>query len=110
MNWDIKFLPEAEKDFSNLDNQQRILIVKSLEKVRKNPLPIQEGGYGKPLGNKNCNNLSGLLKIKLRGSGLRIVYKLIKIDNCMIIIVIGFRKNNEVYYITQKRSEKYNFQ
>lgn len=107
MNWKLMFLPEAEKDFKNLAGNERIVVAKALDKVLENPLPVSEGGYGKPLGNKNGNNLSGFLKIKLRNLGIRVVYKLIKIEGQMLVVVIGARADDEVYDVAKKRSEKH---
>ena len=50
MTWEVKFLPDALKDLKNLAGNQRILVVKAIEKVKRNPLPDYEGGLGKPLG------------------------------------------------------------
>ena len=47
MNWVIKYLPEVEKDWKALSGSQVIAVRKALEKVRQNPLPQEEGGYGK---------------------------------------------------------------
>ena len=66
MNWTLKFLPEAQKDFEQLAGNQKLLVAKALDKVVQNPVSIYEGGYGKPLGSKSGTDLSGLLKIKLR--------------------------------------------
>ena len=77
MNWTLKFLPEAKRDL------------------------------GKPLGNKGGHDLTGLLKIKLRDAGLRVVYKLIRTDTEMIIVVIGARADDEVYDIASKRIIKH---
>ena len=44
MKWNIKYLPEAEKDYRLLDHTQQLVIDKSLEKVSKNPLSAEEGG------------------------------------------------------------------
>ena len=63
-----------------------------------NPLPDIEGGYGKLLGNNGRTTLAGLMKIKLRGAGLRIVYKLVKTESEMLIVVIGARQNEPVSY------------
>ena len=104
MNWSLQYLPEAEKDLRDLDGSQRILVLKALKKVQKNPLPVDEQGYGKPLGNHNSTSLAGLLKIKLRSSGLRIVYQLRRTESSMLVIVIGVRADEEVYDIAQKRS------
>lgn len=103
MSWDVKYLPEALEDLRKLDGSQRIMIRKAIQKVCQNPLPETEGGYGKILGNKNNTNLSGFLKVKLRGAGLRIVYQLIRRDDDMLVIVIGAREDDEVYNIAQKR-------
>ena len=59
MQQQIVFLKEAEEDFKKLDGSQRILVRKTLKKVRQNPSSQNEGGYGKMLG----NDLSGFLKI-----------------------------------------------
>lgn len=108
MSWDVKYLPEALEDLRKLDGSQKILIRKAIQKICQNPLPETEGGYGKLLGNKNGTNLSGFLKIKLRGAGLRIVYQLIRQGDHMLVIVIGAREDEEVYEIAKKRISKHN--
>ena len=107
MNWTLKFLPEAEKDLNNLAGNQQILVAKAIKKVQQNPVSVNEGGYGKPLGNKGGRNLTGLFKIKLRDAGLRIVYKLIRTETEMIIVVVGARADEEVYDIAEKRVKKH---
>ena len=107
MSWKLMFLPEEKKDFKALSGNERIVVAKALNKVLENPLPANEGGYGKPLGNKQGNNLSGFLKIKLKSLGIRIVYKLIKIDGQMLVVVIGARADDEVYDTAKKRVEKH---
>ena len=108
MNWQLNFLPEAQKDLRELDGSQRTLVLKAIKKVQQNPLPVDEQGYGKPLGNLPGSSLSGFLKIKLRAAGLRVVYKLIRTETSMLIIVIGARADDEVYEIAQKRIQKHN--
>lgn len=107
MKWDISYLPEALDDFRRLDGSQRTLVRKAIQKVSANPLPETEGGHGKPLGNKNNTNLSGFLKIKLRKSGLRIVYKLLQTEEHMLVIVIGAREDEDAYKFAYKRIQKY---
>lgn len=104
MNWMLEYLPEAEKDLKSLDGSQRILVLKAIKKVQQNPLPVEENGYGKPLGNHNGANLAGFLKIKLRSSGLRVVYQLRRTEGAMLVVVIGVRADEEVYTIAQKRA------
>ena len=103
MNWNVVYLSEAVKDMKKLAGNQQILVAKAIKKVSQNPLPENEGGYGKPLGNHNDTKLAGLMKIKLKSTGLRIVYQLIRTDTEMIIVVIGARADDEVYDIAQKR-------
>lgn len=107
MKWDITYLPEVLDDLRRLDGSQRMLVRKAIQKVSSNPLPETEGGYGKLLGNKNNTNLSGFLKVKLRGAGLRIVYKLVRMENRMLIIVIGAREDLEAYEAVYKRIQKH---
>lgn len=108
MSWQLVYLPEAEKDLRSLDGSQQILVRKAIKKVQQNPLPVDEQGYGKPLGNFSGSGLSGFLKIKLRTAGLRIVYKLIRTETSMLIVVIGARADDEVYDLAQKRAKKHN--
>ena len=78
-----------------------------IKKVSENPLPKNENGYGNPLGHKQGKNLTGFLKIKLLRYGVRVVYLLVREKTTMRIIVIGARKNEEVYKIADKRKQKY---
>lgn len=104
MSWEVLYLPEAENDLKKLDGSQRILVLKAIKKVRNNPLPQSEGGYGKPLGNKGGRNLTNLLKIKLKASGIRIVYSIVRQAEQMFIIVIGIREDEEFYNIAESRN------
>ena len=84
----------------------KVIFIEEAKKVSSNPVSIFNGGYGKPLGNKNNINLNGYYKIKLKKSGLRIVYELVEIDNKMFIIVIGTRSDEKVYKLAEQRREK----
>lgn len=106
MSWKLSYLPEAEKDLKALDGSQRILVLKAIKKVQQNPLPAEENGYGKSLGNYGSTGLAGLLKIKLRAAGLRVVYKLQRTESEML--VIGVRADEEVYDIAAKRAARHN--
>lgn len=97
MMWEVVYLPEALDDLKKLDRSLQIPVLKAIKKVSQNPLPQSEGGYGKPLGNKGGNNLSGLLKIKLKSYGIRIVYRLIRTENQMLVIVVRMRSDDEAY-------------
>ena len=108
MNWAVNYFPEVKKDVKRLTNTQRKIVKKLIERVSQNPLPVSEGGYGKPLGNKNNVNLTGCYKIKLTAAGIRIVYRLERTEHGMEIIIIGLRESAEVYDIAAKRIEKHN--
>ena len=75
MIWNIEFLEEAVKDIKKLDHAVQVQVLKGIQKVSINPLPAEEGGYGKPLGNKRGVHLTSLMKIKFRELGIRVVYK-----------------------------------
>ena len=103
MNWVVTYLKEAAEDLQKLDNSQRIEVLKGIKKVSQNPLPQSQGGYGKPLGNHNGVNLTGLLKIKYKNLGIRVVYKVEIVQSEMIIVVISIRDDEEVYQLANKR-------
>ena len=107
MTWDYEFLPEAEKDVDGLSRKQQVLVEKAIQKVREKPQPKTENGYGKPLGHKRGMDLTNLLKIKLRDEGLRIVYKLIRTETKMLIIVVGVRDDDKVYEEAARRRKKH---
>ena len=105
--WKLIFLREARAELKSLDGSKRNLVSKAIKKVLQNPLPQNEGGYGKPLGNKGNVNLTGCYKIKLRDAGIRIVYRLQRTEHGMEIVIIGMRESAEVYDLAAKRIEKY---
>lgn len=106
MSFRIDYTDEAKADIKTLDGSQRKQVLKAMSKVSTNPLPFNEGGYGKPLGNKNGNNLTGYLKIKLRQLGIRVVYKIIREQDIMRVIVVSVREDNAVYQIAVDRINK----
>jgi len=102
--WEIAFLPEADRDREQLEKSVRNQVDKAIRKVSQNPLPKSEGGYGTPLGHKQGRNLTGLLKIKLRKLGIRVVYDLIREKETMRIIVVSIRADSEVYKTAEART------
>ena len=107
MNWVIDYLPEARKDMQGLDHSVQTQVLKGIRKVAKNPVSVNEGGYGKPLGNKNGNDLTGLFKIKFQNLGLLVVYQLIISDTVMKIIVVSARTDEQVYKEAARRRMKH---
>lgn len=104
--WQVEYFKEAVEDLKRLDYSQRLQVLKAIDKISSNPLPQTEGGYGKPLSNRNNTKLAGYLKIKLKKLGLRVVYKLVRENDVMKVIVISARADDEVYLMAQKRTGK----
>lgn len=106
MTWEIRITDEAKKDYSKIEGSIRKQVLAGIVKVSKAPLPSPKG-YGKPLGNKNGNNLTGFFKIKYRGIGIRVVYALVVDKVVMNIIVISQRDDNYCYNLAAKLYDKY---
>lgn len=106
MAWNIRITDEAKKDYNKIEGSLHRQILAGILKVSQAPLPSPHG-YGKPLGNKNGNNLTGFFKIKYRGIGVRVVYTLAMDQRVMNIIVISRRDDNYCYDLAAKLYEKY---
>lgn len=103
MTWSTEYLPEAERDVRRLDGSQLRVYNKAIRKLVQNPLPRSEGGYGKPLGNRASTRLSGLLKVKLKSLGIRVVYKADRDRLVVLVVVVGDRADEEVYRLAAQR-------
>ena len=101
----FEYSAEANEDLEKFNAEQQRQIGIQIEKFAENPLPKNEGGYGNPLGNKYGLNLTGLCKITLKKMGVRVVYKIIRTDKIMRVIVIAARADEEVYKIAAKRNK-----
>ena len=108
MMWKIKITDEAKNDFAKFDKGLKGQILKGIFKVSKNPLSRPDG-YGKPLGNKSGNNLTGFFKIKYRDIGIRVVYTLALDKQIMNVAVISERDDNYCYEMAAKLYKKYDF-
>ncbi|KAA8830133.1 type II toxin-antitoxin system RelE family toxin [Bifidobacterium tissieri] len=103
MAWRIEFTKAAAKDVERLREPAKSHVYAMLTKVSENPLPFTEGGYGKPLGHKRGGNLTGYLKVKLKGDGLRAVYRLERTEHAMVVVVVSIRDDNAVYKEAARR-------
>lgn len=106
MGWSIRITDEAKKDYQRLDGAIKKQVLAGIYKVSQAPLP-SPNGYGKPLGNKGGNNLTGFFKIKYKGIGIRIVYTLVVEDTAMNIVVISERDDNYCYDLASDLYKKY---
>ena len=107
MEWVRDYLPEARRDLEQLDGSTRRRAIKIIQRVSQNPLPANEGGCGKPLGNRAGIDLTGMLEIKLRSDGIRVVYKLERREARMVVVVVGIRADDEVYQAAFDRRMRY---
>ena len=106
MAWKIRVTVEAKKDLNKIEGSIRKQVLAGIVKVSKAPL-LSPNGYGKPLGNKSRNNLTGFFKIKYRGIGIRVVYTLVVVKMIMNIVVISQRDDNCCYELAAKLYDKY---
>jgi mRNA interferase RelE/StbE len=95
---DIKFIPEAEKDYKSLDGSIKKLVNEKIDNLR------DDAYIGEELGNKNNIDLTGYYKIYVAKKKYRIVYRIVK-DKIEIIEIwgIGKRDKMEVYKDVGKR-------
>ena len=97
MEHEIKFHPEALKEFCALDGSVKKLVKKQLDKLKTSPL------LGEELGNKNGYDLSGYRKMYACKKQIRIVYSVVENVLLVNIIAIGKRENLEVYESASQR-------
>ena len=85
MEWEVEWTDDSRKDLKELDGSLRKQVLQAIKKVKKNPVSIFKN------------------KVVLKKSGIRIVYELVELDGKMTIIVIGARKDEQVYKEAYKR-------
>ena len=67
---DIKFIPEAEKDYKSLDGSIKKIVNEKIDNLR------DDAYIGEELGNKNDIDLTGYYKIYVAKKKYRIVYRI----------------------------------
>ena len=101
MAYKVEFLPDAEKDFDNLDGSVRREVSQKIDALSENPF------LGKPLGNKYGIDLTGFYKLYVARKKYRVVYHLVgKHIEVIQIVGIGKRDKGEVYKIVGRRLRK----
>jgi len=98
----IKFHPLAIEDLERFNKYDQKRILNKIKHYAQNPLPKFRGGIGEPLSNYG-QELAGCCKGKV--DCYRFVYELFEVDEIMYILVIGFRREQEVYEEAQRRIE-----
>ena len=100
MTYAIKFHPDAEKEFLELDKGVRERVAKQLVKITTHP------ELGERLGNRNGIDLSGYRKMYAEKKKIRIVYEVIEDEIMIHIMAIGERDDMTVYKTALKRLQE----
>jgi len=105
--WTAKYLKEAVSDLKKLDPSVQKIVLAGIARVALNPLPQSEGGYGKPLGKKGGQNLTGFFKIKYKSIAVRVVYTLVREEQVFNIVAVSERDENHCYDLASRRRQIY---
>ena len=95
MNYKLKFLPTALKEWKKLDKTIQTQLKKKLKERLKNP----------HIHGSQLRGFNNHYKIKLMASGYRLVYEAIDDEICVLVIAVGKRNKNKVYKQTRKRAD-----
>jgi len=91
----LKFLPTALKEWMKLDHSIKSQLKKQLKERLQNPHIRTSQLYG----------FENHYKIKLRASGYRLVYEVLKQEIFVLVIAVGKREKNLVYKKAVKRQK-----
>jgi len=102
MEYKIVFIPEAAKDYKELDGSVKKSINTKIEELKINPF------LGEKLGHKFNIDLSGFYKIYAHGKKFRIVYRMITPERIEVLEIwgIGKREKEEIYRTIGKRLQE----
>ena len=102
--FDVRFDPDAVKEYNKLDNSVVNIVNKAIDE-----LEICADKVGKPLSNKNCTKLAGCKEIKLRSFNLRIVFRItdeiVEVLRIVYILAIEARSEDIVFKIAHRRNK-----
>jgi mRNA interferase RelE/StbE len=101
MSYKVEFIPEAAKDYKELDGSIKKLVNKKIDELSEKPF------VGDPLGHKRNIDLTGFYKIYAAKKSVRIVYRLISSTQIEVVEIwgIGKRDKEEIYRILKRRIE-----
>jgi len=91
----LKFLPTALKEWKKLDHSIKSQLKKKLKERLQNPHIRASQLYG----------FENHYKIKLRASGYRLVYEVLKQEIVVLVIAVGKREKNLAYKKAVKRQK-----
>ncbi len=93
MNYRLKFLPTALKEWKKLDNSLQKQFKKKLVECLQKPHVISA----------KLSGFENYYKIKLRAKGYRLIYEVVDNELIVFVIAVGKREKNLVYKKAQKR-------
>ena len=97
MSYELKFLPPALKEWRKLGDTVRVQLKKKLAQRLEEPEVLADRLHGFP----------NHYKIKLRSSGYRLVYEVIKNDVTVCVIAVGKRADSAVYKAATRRRDNH---
>lgn len=96
MNYKLKFIPSALKEWKKLVNSIQTQFKKKLKERLQSP----------HIPSNKLSNFENHYKIKLKASGYRLVYEVIDKEISVLVISVGKREKNSVYQKAKKRIRK----
>ena len=91
--YSLEFLLEAKKEYDRLDKSIQLQLLKKLRSRLSEPRVSAD----------KLRGMADCYKIKLRASGIRLVYEVIDRRLVITVIAIGRRENDAVYDSAKKR-------
>lgn len=93
MSYELRFKEGARKEWDKLDEPVREYFKKKLRERLQEPKILSA----------KLRGMSDCYKIKLRGSGHRLVYQVRENEFVVVVIAVGKRDKNLVYRLATKR-------
>ncbi|AMZ75143.1 MULTISPECIES: type II toxin-antitoxin system RelE/ParE family toxin [Pseudomonas] len=94
VDYDVEWDPKALKELRKLDGAIRLQLLKKLQSRQSNPRVPADALHGM----KDC------YKIKLRGAGYRLVYRIEEERIVILVVAIGKRERGNVYDSARSRA------
>ncbi len=104
--FEIRFDPDAQKEYLQLDHSVVKIVDKFLERLEDRADEI-----GKPLSNTHSSRLAGCKEMKLREAGIRIIFRVtdtvVEVLRVVYILAIERRSDDYVFKIADKRYQDF---
>lgn len=99
MNYNVRLVPSARKDFKKLDGREKLLVAKQLKKLGSAPFS------GEAPGKRIGIDLTGYYKLYADKKRFRIVYRCVGDELDVEITAVDPREDLEVYHKAEKRRD-----